>query len=82
VTIVDSADTTAAAVVKVLQGGNLLTSRVDARLGPSVRFLATDGRERFARVAAYFLERPISAESVELIDPGFATVQIETPVQR
>lgn len=80
VTIVDSADTTAAAVVKVLRSGDLLASGMDARQIPSVRFLATDGRERFARVAAYFLERPISAESVELIDPGFAAVQVETPV--
>jgi hypothetical protein len=43
----------------------------------SVRFLATDGRERFARVAAYFLERSIAPEAVELIDPAFAVTSTQ-----
>ncbi|MGE0114378.1 MAG: glutamate racemase [Steroidobacteraceae bacterium] len=73
VTIVDSADTTAEAVVELLREHDLFSAAAgSAPLRPRVRFLATDGRERFARVAAYFLERPISPESVELIDPGFA----------
>lgn len=73
VTIVDSAETTAAAVARLLRERELL--RTGSGL-PSpfaaTRFLATDGRERFARVAVYFLGRPIAPESVELIDPGFA----------
>jgi glutamate racemase len=70
VTIVDSAATTALAVAELLRERELLTSRADA---PSaVRFLATDGRERFARVAAYFLQRAIAADAIELIDPAFS----------
>jgi glutamate racemase len=70
VTIVDSAATTAAAVAELLGQRDLLAAGVSPAQS-SVRFLATDGRERFARVAAYFLERPIAPESVELIDPSF-----------
>jgi glutamate racemase len=33
-----------------------------------VRFLATDGPERFARVGTRFLGQTLSAENVELID--------------
>jgi glutamate racemase len=80
VTIVDSADTTAAAVVALLRNRGLLVSGSAASRVPNVRFMATDGRERFARVAAYFLERQISATSVELIDPGFANVRVTAAV--
>lgn len=79
VTIVDSADTTAAAVVTLLQERGLLRSNAVLSQKPDVRFLATDGRERFARVAAYFLGRPIAAHSVELIDPSFASVRVDAP---
>lgn len=72
VTIVDSADTTAAAVAGLLTEHELLAT--SEPLVPSVRFLATDGRERFARVAAYFLGRPIAPQTVELIDPSFAGI--------
>lgn len=34
----------------------------------AVRFLATDSPERFARVGAIFLGRPIDSASVELVD--------------
>lgn len=69
VTIVDSAETTAAALKQLL-----VTQRLQrATRSPSrATFLATDGRERFARVAANFLDEPISSASVELIDSGFA----------
>jgi hypothetical protein len=33
-----------------------------------VRLLATDGRERFARVGSRFLKRSISPDEVELVD--------------
>lgn len=73
VTIVDSADTTAAAVVRLLAEQGLYANGASVpQPAANVQFLATDGRERFARVAAHFLDRPIAAESVEVIDPGFA----------
>jgi len=77
VIIVDSAATTALAVAEMLRQRELLNagSPVAQR---SVRFLATDGRERFARVAAYFLERAIAPEAVELIDPAF-TGAVQSP---
>jgi glutamate racemase len=71
VTIVDSAATTASAVAAMLSERQLLA--IDKQdVVSSVKFLATDGRERFARVAAYFLERTISPETVQLIDPAFS----------
>lgn len=76
VTIVDSADTTAAAVAALLLERGLLAGPAAV---PGARFLATDGRERFARVAAYFLDKPIAADSVELIDPGFASARLTVP---
>lgn len=79
VTIVDSADTTAAAVARLLAERDLLNDVVLSQT-PGVRFLATDGRERFTRVAAYFLERPIAAEAVELIDPAFVGVRSDVRV--
>lgn len=70
VTIVDSAETTAMALCGLLKSSDLLRP-VSAQLPVQrVRFFATDGRERFARVAAFFLDQKIDAESVELIDVG------------
>lgn len=65
VKIVDSAQTTAASVDAQLQKAGLATTR---GTGGTVRLLATDGRERFARVGSRFLKRPISPDEVELID--------------
>jgi len=64
VRIVDSAVTTAKKVREWLGGG------AGKALGASakVRFLATDGAERFARVGSRFLGCSIAAEEVELID--------------
>lgn len=71
VTIVDSAETTAAALTTLLTSQNLLrVTAGDDTAARAVHFMATDGRERFARVAAYFLDRQIASESVELIDIG------------
>ena len=60
VTLVDSAATTAQHVRKTLASRK-------AGMG-SVRFLATDSAERFARVGSRFLGRPVDADEVELIN--------------
>lgn len=72
VNIVDSAETTAAAVAELLASRGLLRAAASRSPQEAVRFMATDSRERFARVAAHFLARSIAPESVELIDPGLA----------
>lgn len=64
VTIVDSAETTAVALQERLRRENL-ESRANSG---GVQFLATDGRERFARVGAIFLDQPLAAADVELVD--------------
>lgn len=64
VTIVDSAETTARALQALLQRQALES---DAQQG-GVKFLATDGRERFARVGALFLNHSLQAEEIELVD--------------
>ena len=66
VAIVDSAETTAAALVDVLDRSGL---RRDAAAAPGgIRLLATDSAERFARVGGTFLGRPIEAADVEVVD--------------
>jgi len=65
VKIVDSAETTAASVDAQLRKAGLTRTPGD---GGTVRLLATDGRERFARVGSRFLKRRISPDEVELID--------------
>jgi glutamate racemase len=64
VRIVDSAATTAKSVRDQL-GSAALTG---ASGRSTVRFLATDGPERFARVGTRFLGQTLSPEDVELID--------------
>jgi glutamate racemase len=64
VRIVDSAATTAKTVRETLG-----TAGLSSATGRSaVRFLATDGPERFARVGSRFLGQTLSASDVELID--------------
>lgn len=66
VAIVDSAETTAAALVDVLDRSGL---RRGAAAAPGrIRLLATDSAERFARVGGTFLGRPIEAADVEVVD--------------
>jgi glutamate racemase len=66
VALVDSAETTALAVADALASGRLgSTSKTN---GGGARIFATDSPERFARVGAVFLGRPIDAETVELVD--------------
>jgi glutamate racemase len=68
VTIVDSAETTATALAGILDDAGLRAAR---RQPGSVRLLATDGAERFARVGGTFLGRPLVAADVEIVDlPG------------
>ncbi|MDB6089158.1 MAG: glutamate racemase [Gammaproteobacteria bacterium] len=64
VSIVDSAATTAKSVRETLEREGLTRKAGEG----TVRFLATDSVERFARIGSRFLERPISAEEVELVD--------------
>jgi len=69
VRIVDSAATTAATVRTALaQLSLLLPVQAGAPKAGQMRFLATDGVERFAAVGGRFLGTPLGADSVELVD--------------
>ena len=67
IALVDSAETTAAAVAEALAKRNLAMEE-NVGDGPAIRFFATDSPERFARVGAIFLGRDIDPASVELVD--------------
>ncbi len=74
--IVDSAATTAAAVMEQLfDAGQSASASGGPSIGapPCVEFLATDGAERFARVGSRFLGEPIAAEAVEIIDLNYVS---------
>lgn len=62
--VVDSALTTATSARAQLEAAGLLRSTGEG----SVRFLATDSAERFARVGSKFLGRRVDAADVELVD--------------
>jgi glutamate racemase len=62
--IVDSAGTIAAAVRAEMPNA-LADSNASRR---EIRFLATDGRERFARVGGRFLRREIQPSEIELVE--------------
>lgn len=64
VEIVDSAETTARHVRRTLESRGLAATDGAG----SLRLLATDAAERFARIGARFLERAIGAHEVELVD--------------
>lgn len=67
VTIVDSAESTAHAVVKSLHSAALATPGEDERrLTPHLKFFATDSVEKFRRLGARFLGRPI--DNVDHVD--------------
>ena len=69
VEIVDSAATTAAAVYAELAQRSLLQGADAGGAGaPQLCFLATDGVERFASVGGRFLDAPLAADRVELVD--------------
>ena len=63
VAVVDSASTTADAVAEQLRAGEL-SGAGDG----SLRFLATDGATRFARVGGQFLGQPLRVEDVQIVD--------------
>jgi len=65
ITIVDSADTTAAAVESELRDRHLLNAHGNAT-PPTLQ--ATDSPERFARVGSRFLGEAFAASQVELVD--------------
>ena len=65
VLLVDSASTTAAVVRHTLRSGGRLR---DSDESGGLRFLATDGATRFARVGGQFLGQPLSYADVELVD--------------
>ncbi|HUJ46730.1 MAG TPA: glutamate racemase [Rhizomicrobium sp.] len=64
VTLVDSAMTTADAVVSLLRESGLAKADGDRTL----RFLVTDAPDRFARIGENFFGQPIDPGAVELID--------------
>jgi glutamate racemase len=66
VAIVDSAETTAAALVGVLGAAGL--RRPADVAGGRIQLLATDSAERFARVGGTFLGRPLAPGDVEVVD--------------
>lgn len=65
VNVVDSAMTTAAAVVSLLEQLRLVSPSSDPG---KLTLLATDDAERFARVGSGFLSTSLRAEDVELVD--------------
>jgi glutamate racemase len=64
-TLVDSASTTAEAVARLLDQSNRRSTRQSEG---EVTLLATDGADRFARVGSRFLNQPIKASDVEIVD--------------
>jgi len=64
VSIVDSAETTARFVRQTLESRDLAARGAEG----SLRLLATDAADRFARIGGRFLERPIHPHEVELVD--------------
>jgi len=69
VAIVDSAQTTAGAVRDLLAGRRLATDALATDDGSArVQLMATDGRERFARVSSTFFGSSVRPENVELVD--------------
>ncbi len=68
VALVDSAETTAEVVEQALRDRGLSAPSAGAEPAPTLRFMATDAPERFARVGSRFLGRAIGVEDVELVD--------------
>ena len=73
-TLVDSAVTTAHVVAGMLERAGVAAG--NSTVPASIRLLATDAPDRFARVAANFLPFPITAAMVELVDLQQAGVKV------
>ncbi|MGH8378145.1 MAG: glutamate racemase [Gammaproteobacteria bacterium] len=65
VTLVDSGETVASSVAQMLVNENLKRTAVGEG---SVRFLATDGIERFVRIGSLFMGTRVEMAEVELVD--------------
>ena len=65
VLLIDSASTTANVVSQTLDSTGLRRRQDEAG---SLRFLATDGATRFARVGGQFLGQPLSPSDIEIVD--------------
>ena len=65
VTLVDSSATVADAAADLLVGRGLV--RIGAGTAPAIRYLATDGPDRFARIASRFLGERIESAAIERI---------------
>jgi glutamate racemase len=68
ISIVDSAATTARSVRETLESSGLVQTAGQTGGKGSVRFLATDAADRFARIGSRFLDRPIGSREVELVE--------------
>lgn len=73
ITIVDSAQTTAAALAEDLAERSL--GRMPAAMPPPLLMLATDGPQRFAEVGGRFLGEDFPAEQVEPVDLGLVQIR-------
>lgn len=62
--IIDPAQSLASEVISLLTNQNLVRSNATK---PITQFMATDGIDRFARVAQTFLGHPITSDDVELV---------------
>lgn len=68
VVIVDSAETTARALQELLTGKHLLHEALMGTRPGQLRFLVTDGEERFLHTGPLFLNAPIDSSRLERID--------------
>jgi len=68
VRVVDSAATTASTVIEALGAGAGRGKEGEGEVSGEIRFLATDGAQRFARVGSVFLGEAITPGAVELVD--------------
>lgn len=66
VNVVDSADATAVALQQLLLKGNLLNTAKTS--SGSTQYLVTDSVKRFQNIGEIFLNEPLSAADIELVD--------------
>jgi glutamate racemase len=68
VRVIDSAEATAEAAVRLINGRALPAAGQSAPSEPELRFFATDSVEKFERLGSRFLDRSVGR--VELVDLG------------